>query len=143
MNCFKRCKVTEIIDKKSIRVRFDDESTDRLISLDDSNSYLTDCVWQGVTLNVSSDRIIVQPDYLIDISSIANCFSENGPHALNYIFSLVIPSKPNPYSLLGNTVNLFFDNRVQGSNTTYMECLLKTFHDDAIQYLSIEEEDLI
>ena len=142
MNCFKRCKVTEIIDKKSIRVRFDDEPSDRLISLDVSNSYLTDCVWQGVTLNVSSDRIIVQPDYLIDISSIAKCFAENGPHALHYIFGLVIPSMPNPYSLLGNTVNLFFDNRVQGSKTTYMECLLKTFHDDAIQYLSIEEEDL-
>lgn len=90
----------------------------------------------------SEGRKIEQPDYLIDISSIASCFKDYGPHALHYIYSLVFPSKPSPYNLLGNTVNLFFDDRVQGSSRSYMDCLLKTFHDDAVQFLSIDEEEL-
>lgn len=142
MSEFRRCQAVDIIDKKSIKVRFEDETNCRLIPIDATNEYLLDCTWKGVVLNVSQDRIIVQPDYLLDISSIATCFKEYGAHPLHYIYNLVIPSPPSPYNLLGNTVNLFFDDRVEGSSRTYMDCLLKTFHDDAIQFLSIDDQDL-
>lgn len=142
MKDFTRCKVIDIIDKKSIKVVFEGETNCRLITPDDSRSYLFDCIWKGVILNVSDNRIVVQPDYLLDISAIASCFSEVGSNALHYIYNLVIPSKPNAYNILGNTVNLFFDDRVENSSRSYMDCLVKTFHDNAVQFLSIDENDL-
>lgn len=142
MSSFSRCKVIEIIDNKSIKIQFENQSKYHILPLNEENSYLSDIVWKGVILNVSEKRIIVNPDYLLDISSVAACFKENGPNALHYIYSMVIPSEPSAYNLLGNTVNLFFDNKVSGNQMSYYDCLQKTFHDDAIQFLSIDDAQL-
>lgn len=142
MSGFSRCKVIEIIDNKSIKIQFENSTKYNILPLSEDNSYLLDVVWEGVTLNVSENRIIVNPDYLLDISSVAACFKENGPSALHYIYSMVIPSEPSAYNLLGNTVNLFFDNKVSGNQMSYYDCLQKTFHDDAIQYLSVDDAQL-
>lgn len=120
------------------------DDSNEIITLDlpESQQYITELAWSGAIVNVSDNRIILQPDYLLDISSIAACFNERGPHPAHYIYNLVFPSEPSAYNLLGNTVNLFFDDRVEDSNRSYKECLQKTFHDDAIQFLSVDEEQL-
>ncbi len=46
---------------------------------------------------------------LIDISTLAACFKEYGPHPLHYVFRLLQPVTPSAYNLLGNTVNTMFD----------------------------------
>lgn len=52
--------------------------------------------------------IILEPDYLIDISSLAECFKDYGHHPANYILArLQSPDNTRPL-LLGNIANLFW-----------------------------------
>ena len=53
--------------------------------------------------------IILEPDYLLDISSLAECFREYGHHPANYLLArLQTPDNTRPL-LLGNIANLFLD----------------------------------
>ncbi len=72
--------------------------------------------------------IILEPDYLIDISSLAECFREYGHHPANYILSrLQMPDNTRPL-LLGNIANLFLDEWIYSKeNPDYLSCMRKAF----------------
>ena len=53
--------------------------------------------------------IVLEPDYLLDISSLAECFKDYGSHPANYLLSRLPPIETALPLLLGNIVNLFFD----------------------------------
>lgn len=46
--------------------------------------------------------IVIHPDYLIDISSLAACFREYGHHPLNFFMNKVKPKANTAPILLGN-----------------------------------------
>jgi hypothetical protein len=58
------------------------------------------------------DLIILEPDYLIDISSLAECLKEYGSHPLNYVQSRFDATKNTDHILLGSVANLFLDEFV-------------------------------
>lgn len=53
--------------------------------------------------------IVLEPDYLIDISSLAECFRDYGHHPANYFLSRLQPIENARPLLLGNIANLFLD----------------------------------
>jgi len=59
-----------------------------------------------------SEFLIVEPDYLIDTSSLAECFRPYGNHFLNYTLSRLQPKEISSPILLGNTANFFIDELV-------------------------------
>jgi len=56
--------------------------------------------------------IILEPDYLVDTSSLAECIKEYGSHPLNYLRSKFEPLRNTKHILLGNVANLFLDEFV-------------------------------
>lgn len=72
--------------------------------------------------------IILEPDYLLDISSLAECFREYGHHPANYMLSrLQTPDNTRPL-LLGNIANLFLDEWIHSKETPdYVACMKKAF----------------
>ena len=72
--------------------------------------------------------IILEPDYLIDISTLAECFREFGHHPANYILSrLRQPENTRPL-LLGNIANLFLDEWIHAEGEVdYTACMKKAF----------------
>lgn len=72
--------------------------------------------------------IILEPDYLLDISSFAECFREYGHHPANYMLSrLQTPDNTRPL-LLGNIANLFLDEWIHSKETPdYVACMKKAF----------------
>ena len=54
-------------------------------------------------------HIIVEPDFLVDISSIAGCFKEYGHHALNYTVSRLSKPETSQPILLGNYAGAALD----------------------------------
>lgn len=78
--------------------------------------------------------IILEPDYLIDISSLAECFKEYGHHPANYILArLQIPDNTRPL-LLGNIANLFLDEWIHAEEEPdYLECMKKAFRSYPIE----------
>lgn len=72
--------------------------------------------------------IILEPDYLLDISSLAECFREYGHHPANYMLSrLQTPDNTRPL-LLGNIANLFLDEWIHSKEAPdYVACMKKAF----------------
>jgi len=59
-----------------------------------------------------AEFIVFEPDYLIDTSSLAECFRPYGNHFLNYTLSRLQHKEITPSILLGNTANFFIDELV-------------------------------
>lgn len=78
----------------------------------------TDCQLNLIDVTIDDhgilfpDMIILEPDYLIDISSLAECLKEYGSHPLNYVQSRFEATKNTSHILLGNAANLFLDEFV-------------------------------
>lgn len=93
------------------------------------------CFWPLVAIFALN----MQP--LIDISALSACFKEYGPHPLHYVYRLLQPVTPSAYNLLGNAVNNMFD-AVVSSKEPLQEILQKSWHDDALLYLDVDEDQL-
>lgn len=121
--------------------------------VNDEFTKLKTVVWKHAQLNlldVSIDdqgiltpRIIVlEPDYLLDISSLAECFRPYGAHPLNYILARV-KSIDNPRPLLlGSIANHFLDEWIHyGDQISYVTSMKKVFKKYAIELASCPDLD--
>lgn len=73
--------------------------------------------------------IVLEPDYLLDISSLAECFRDYGRHPANYFLSRLQPIENARPLLLGNIANLFLDEWIHAKNEEidYRTCMQKAF----------------
>ena len=73
--------------------------------------------------------IVLEPDYLLDISSLAECFRDYGHHPGNYFLSRMQPIENARPLLLGNIANLFLDEWIHAPNEDidYRTCMQKAF----------------
>jgi len=78
--------------------------------------------------------IILEPDYLLDISSLAECFKDYGHHPANYLLArLQSPDNTRPL-LLGNIANLFLDEWIYAKEEPdYLTCMKKAFRTYSIE----------
>lgn len=93
-------------------------------------------------LNVAVDEagvltpsfIILEPDYLLDISALAECFKDYGHHPANYLLArLQSPDNTRPL-LLGNIANLFLDEWIYAKEEPdYLSCMKKAFRTYSIE----------
>jgi hypothetical protein len=118
------------------------------------NSTITK-IWKGCQLNLIDvtideqgiylpDLIILEPDYLLDISSLAECMKEYGKHPLNYVQSKFEPIKNTKHILLGNIANLFLDEFVNEKPTSpvvYNDSIKKAFKAAPFEFSTCEEID--
>ncbi len=89
-----------------------------------------------------TEFFILEPDYLIDISSLAECFRPYGNHPLNYILSRIRISENTQHILLGNTANFFIDELVNEKNsqpTIYQDVLKKLFKSSPFEFSACED----
>lgn len=85
---------------------------------------------------------VYEPDYLLDISSLAECFKVFGHHPLNYILARLKLSVNTRHILLGNTANYFIDqivNENAAAPLEYLEVLRKMFHTSPFEFAACED----
>lgn len=99
-------------------------------------------------LNVSIDDkgtlhpelFVFEPDYLLDISSLAECFRDYGSHPANYLLTRLHPIDNARPLLLGNIVNLFLDEWIHSSGEVdYAYCMQKAFRRYPIELAACSE----
>lgn len=109
-------------------------------------------LWKGCQLNLIDvsvdeqgiylpDLIILEPDYLLDISSLAECFKDEGYSHLNYFRSRLetIPNKH--FLLLGNIANNMIDEFVNEKPTNpviYANVMKKSFKSSPFEFSTCE-----
>ncbi len=113
-----------------------------------SFSALPALLWKGAQLNLvdvtEADEmllpalIVLEPDYLLDISALAESFKEYGEHPANYLLAQFRPMTSSLPILLGNMVNLFLDELIHGQ-PSYQECMRTAFRQYMVE-LSANEE---
>ena len=88
--------------------------------------------------------IVLEPDFLIDISSLAACFEKSGATELNYLKNKFLPVEPHDYTLLGNAANQFLDDCVNEDAihpATYLESIRRNFRDYLLDYTVCDKID--
>lgn len=92
--------------------------------------------------NIKAEFIVFEPDYLIDISSLAECFRPFGNHPLNYTLSRLQIKENTPYILLGNTANYIIDELINEDTTSpvdYTNIMKKMFKSFPFEFSTCEE----
>lgn len=102
---------------------------------------LVDSHWENGI--VKANMIVIEPDYLMDISALADCIKEYGQHPANYYFKLLTTIDRKRPLILGNIVNLFLDEWIYTPNRPdYINCMKKVFKRNALELIACDEIDL-
>ncbi len=100
---------------------------------------LLDSVVEGSI--VRPDIIVVEPDYLVDISAIAACFQDYGHHPFSYLLNRFKPRANSQQILLGNYAGTVLDDLIHHPSSSITETLRKTFRQQALQFCTCEGFD--
>jgi hypothetical protein len=145
-----RCTVVDW-DQKCIRVSADQEGVEELLQVDYVNTpdyinlkYLPRLLRQGMQLNLLNCEVknkvvvplvvVVEPDFLIDISVLASCFEDYGHHPLLYTLKRMMPRPNNIYTLMGNFAGAALDNIINRPANHHLlaDTLKENFRDKAL-----------
>ena len=109
--------------------------------------------WEGAQLNLidfSIDQnghlnpklIVLEPDYLIDASAIAECFHDYCITPMHYFRNKFETLENRSYLLLGNLANFFLDELIFSQNpeeVSFDETFLKSFKQSPFEYTSCDD----
>jgi len=154
-----RCIVREW-DDSTIQVAVtNQDSSEELLTVDYMNtpdyidfSYLRPMLREGMQLNlldctvtrkkVVPRLIVVEPDYLIDISTIANCFETYGHHPLLFTVNRLTPRLSNKHIVLGNFAGSALDDIINHpAGYDIKETFRSNFREKALDYATCPDFD--
>lgn len=78
--------------------------------------------------------VVVEPDFLFDISSLAACFEEYGHHHLLYQLKRLAPRTTNKHILMGNLAGRMLDDIIHQPDAPLAETLRSCFREYALDY---------
>ena len=93
---------------------------------------LLDCHREGTT--ITAGLIVIEPDFLVDISSIAACFQDYGHHPMSYLFNRLKTRVNSQQILLGNFAGSALDDLINSPATPFTETLRRSFSEQALQF---------
>ena len=154
-----RCIVREW-DESTIQVAVtNQDSSEELLLVDYMNtpdyidfSYLRPMLREGMQLNlldctvtrkkVVPRLIVVEPDYLVDISTIANCFETYGHHPLLFTVNRLTPRLSNKHIVLGNFAGSALDDIINHPvGYDIKETFRSNFKEKALDYATCPDFD--
>ena len=108
---------------------------------------LLDCsqsTTHDASLKMVPRLIVVEPDFLIDISSLAACFTTYGHHPLLYTVNRLKPRPNTQATLLGNFASTALDDIINdtsstdGQGTQFSHTLHRSFREQALRFCACE-----
>ena len=93
---------------------------------------LLDCHREGTT--ITAGLIVIEPDFLVDISSIAACFQDYGHHPMSYLFNRLKARVNSQQILLGNFAGSALDDLINSPATPFTDTLRRSFSEQALQF---------
>lgn len=153
----KRC-IVQAWDDDTITAVVDEENEQNIMTIrynDNSQharmEYLKDILREGMHLNllgcqvegntITPRLIIVEPDCLLDISTIASCFEDYGHHPLLYLVSRMRERANNQAILLGNFAGSALDDIINQPDFNMGRTLIRNFREKALEYATCPDFD--
>ncbi|MBQ7820140.1 MAG: AAA family ATPase [Bacteroidales bacterium] len=115
-------------------------------------TYISSLLFKNAQLNIIKptynddiiipELIIFEPDYLVDISSVASCFESYAEDAILYLINKIKPNISTSAILLGNLAGQFLDEVVHSRDCefNYNDSVKNFFRKNAISILSAKIE---
>ena len=146
-----RC-IVKSWDADFIRIDIDQDADEEeyLVCLKDAennidHTYLCELLREGTQLNLLDNQvrqpiitprlIVLEPDYLVDISSIAACFTAYGHHPLLYLLNLMKPRANTQATLLGNFAGAALDDIINNHGHYRVNDTVKSnFREKALEF---------
>ncbi len=89
-----------------------------------------------------SEFFICLPDYLIDVTSIAECISTDTINPYKYLLHLLHSDPMNLSLLIGSTVNDIFDELIINPETNFDKLIQASFYKNPMSFCLLEEEKI-
>lgn len=143
------------VSEKPLQVRYSGEG--QLFHID--HSYLSTFLRKGMQLNIISPRktdegvllpelIIVEPDFLVDVSTIASCFESYAESPVVSLFRRMEPSAMSESILMGNMAGELLDRTIHSHFSSdmdaeelsrdYLESAINFFRRNAMGVISVQ-----
>ena len=123
-------------DDGEVCIKTDDASLRTLLT-EGMQLNLLDSHREGQTL--LPQLIVVEPDFLLDISSLAACFSDYGHHPIAYTFGRLKPAANTQAILLGNFAGAALDNIINQFRFQVNDTIRHSFYEQALQFCTCKD----
>ena len=86
--------------------------------------------------------IVVEPDYLMDVSAISDCFGDSGPDPFAFLVKKFIPRETTDPILLGNIANLFLDRLLNEPDAEWQKLFAESFRQYPFVYAPMPDSQV-
>jgi DNA replication ATP-dependent helicase Dna2 len=104
---------------------------------------------QSATRNPKSEipvyrprAIVVEPDYLLDVSTVANCYQGTSAEPVVYLLQKFLPVAQTKAMLLGNCANFFLDELMHNPEASFKETFPKVFRTSPLAFSLLSDTDI-
>ena len=118
-------------DEGSVCIKTDDETLRPLLT-EGMQLNLLECHREGQT--IQPKLIVVEPDFLVDISSLAACFSDKEHLPINYTLGRFKPQANTQPILLGNFAGAALDDIINQADFQVNDTIRHSFREQVLQF---------
>ncbi len=161
---YARVMVLEVREKEEILLCQDEEVPEGLVKVKYNETGVNESFYSSVkavksiwkekaTLNLLEISIdakgiyypnifVVEPDYLLDVSAVANCFTQNKAEPLLYLLKKFLPFQTSIPLSVGNIANFLLDELMSDSNVDYKTIFPQVFRQNPIGYSNYSDGEI-
>lgn len=85
---------------------------------------------------------VVEPDYLVDVTAVAESFQPDGTNPWPYLLKKYLPKPPNKYLMIGNIANFFLDELMNNPDLPFRDAFKDTFSNNPLQYGLFDDREV-
>lgn len=82
---------------------------------------------------------VVEPDYLVDVTAVAECFKDFGTEPVLYLLKKFLPFESTKYTLLGHIANFFLDEIMNNPEAEFRETFPKVFRLNPLAWAAMDD----
>ena len=85
---------------------------------------------------------VVEPDHLIDVTAIAECFKKEGAEPLLYLLKKFTPYEATTSIMKGNIANYFLDELIANPDISFQETFPKVFRINPLVFCTYDDKEM-
>lgn len=86
--------------------------------------------------------IVAEPDYLLDVTTIAGCFQGSSAEPVIYLLQKFLPQEQSLPMILGNVANFFLDELMNNPEATFRETFPKVFKTNPLTFAQLSDAEI-
>ena len=86
--------------------------------------------------------LVIEPDFLVDVTAIAECFKPTGANAGYYLINKFLLKPKSKYITIGNIVNWFLDELMNNPGLEFKDVVKEIFYLDPLMFAMMDDVEL-